>query len=177
MIVKKYTAATETEAALKAKEDLGAGAVVLNVKTIKQRGIAKLFKKNYVEITAALEEKENVTAAPEIKKQPVPDYQALSATTEKAIEKKLDTLHNLLADQIKKNEDDKLRTEEQPKEQNQPKQEETSMTTGSPSFSIIFWYTAEIILSMFDSFLSDESISSIMIFASFSSTSESISLL
>ena len=39
MIVKKYTAATETEAALKAKEDLGAGAVVLNVKTIKQRGI------------------------------------------------------------------------------------------------------------------------------------------
>lgn len=138
MIVKKYTAATETEAALKAKEDLGAGAVVLNVKTIKQRGIAKLFKKNYVEITAALEEKENVTAAPEIKKQPAPDYQALSATTEKAIEKKLDTLHNLLADQIKKNEDDKLRTEEQPKEQNKPKQEEIKENSNFKYLKLIY---------------------------------------
>ena len=58
MIVKKYTGSTETEAVMKAKEDLGPNAVVLNVKTMKQRGLAKLFKKNYVEITAALEEKE-----------------------------------------------------------------------------------------------------------------------
>ena len=39
MIVKKYTAATETDAVLKAREELGSGAVVLNVKTVKQRGI------------------------------------------------------------------------------------------------------------------------------------------
>ena len=58
MTVKKYTGSTETEAVMKAKEDLGPNAVVLNVKTMKQRGLAKLFKKNYVEITAALEEKE-----------------------------------------------------------------------------------------------------------------------
>ena len=58
MIVKKYTGSTETEAVMKAKEDLGPNAVVLNVKTMKQRGLAKLFKKNFVEITAALEEKE-----------------------------------------------------------------------------------------------------------------------
>lgn len=58
MIVKKYTGDTETEAVMKAKEDLGPNAVVLNVKTMKQRGLAKLFKKDYVEITAALEEKE-----------------------------------------------------------------------------------------------------------------------
>ncbi len=137
MIVKKYTAATETEAALKAKEDLGAGAVVLNVKTIKQRGIAKLFKKNYVEITAALEEKENVTPAPEMRKAPPADYQAISATTEKSIEKKLDTLHNLLADQIKKNEDDKLKTEEQPKEQ-APKQEEVRETSNFKYLKLIY---------------------------------------
>ena len=49
MIVKKYTAATETDAVLKAKEELGLGAVVLNVKTVKQRGIARIFKKNYVD--------------------------------------------------------------------------------------------------------------------------------
>ena len=58
MIVKKYTGETETEAVMKAKDDLGSGAVVLNVKTMKQRGFARLFKKDYVEITAALEEKE-----------------------------------------------------------------------------------------------------------------------
>lgn len=58
MIVKKYTAPTETDAVLKAKEELGSNAVVLNVKTLKQRGIFRLFRKDVVEITAALEEKE-----------------------------------------------------------------------------------------------------------------------
>ena len=58
MIVKKFQADTETEAILKAKEELGNGAVVLNVKTLKQRGIFRLFKKDVVEVTAALEEKD-----------------------------------------------------------------------------------------------------------------------
>ena len=39
MIVKKFQAETETEAILKAKDELGSGAVVLNVKTLKQRGV------------------------------------------------------------------------------------------------------------------------------------------
>lgn len=56
MIVKKFQAPTETEAILKAKEELGSQAVVLNVKTLKQRGIFRLFRKDVVEITAALEE-------------------------------------------------------------------------------------------------------------------------
>ena len=115
MIVKKYTAATETDAVLKAKEELGSGAVVLNVKTVKQRGLARIFKKDFVEITAALEEKENQPQSMTIEnRQPskdVPDFAAINALTEATIEKKLDTLHNLLADQIKKNEDDKLRAE------------------------------------------------------------------
>ena len=58
MIVKKFQAQTETEAILKAKEELGSSAVVLNVKTLKQRGIFRLFKKDSVEVTAALEEKD-----------------------------------------------------------------------------------------------------------------------
>ncbi len=58
MIVKKFAAKTETEAIMKAKEELGPHAVVLNVKTVRQRGIFRLFKKDKVEITAALEEKE-----------------------------------------------------------------------------------------------------------------------
>lgn len=111
MIVKKYTAATETDAVLKAKEELGLGAVVLNVKTVKQRGIARIFKKNYVEITAALDEKEGQSHASE--NHPavsnMSDMTVVNALTETSIEKKLDTLHNLLADQIKKNEVTKLR--------------------------------------------------------------------
>ena len=63
MIVKKFQADTETEAILKAKEELGSGAVVLNVKTLKQRGIFRLFKKDVVEVTAALEEKEFTATA------------------------------------------------------------------------------------------------------------------
>ena len=98
---------------LKAKEELGLGAVVLNVKTVKQRGIARIFKKNYVEITAALDEKEGQSHASESHPavSNMSDMTVVNALTETSIEKKLDTLHNLLADQIKKNEDDKLRND------------------------------------------------------------------
>ena len=55
MIVKKFQAPTEMEAIIKAREELGSTAVVLNIKSIKQRGLARLFKKDAVEVTAALE--------------------------------------------------------------------------------------------------------------------------
>lgn len=57
MIIKKFTANTETEAILSAKEEMGSNAVVLSIKTIKQRGFRRLFKKDMVEVTAALEDK------------------------------------------------------------------------------------------------------------------------
>ena len=50
MIVKKFQAETETEAILKAKDELGSGAVVLNVKTLKQRGAFRLFKLSLIHI-------------------------------------------------------------------------------------------------------------------------------
>lgn len=62
MIVRKFQAPTETEAVLKAKDELGSSAVVLNVKTLKQRGVFRLFKKDMVEITAALQENESAGA-------------------------------------------------------------------------------------------------------------------
>lgn len=43
--------------------------MVLNVKTLKQRGVFRLFKKDVVEVTAALEEK-NLLMALIIKGQP-----------------------------------------------------------------------------------------------------------
>lgn len=116
MIVKKYKADTETAAILAAKEDLGPEAVVLNVKTMKQRGFAKFFKHDYVEITAALEEKEfeqkvssrrpavNAAATKEIKpaadKMSGIDYRVddsrYTETGKNTIEEKLDSLHDML---------------------------------------------------------------------------------
>jgi|GEM_PF-6877506 len=65
MIVKKFQAETETEAILKAKDELGSGAVVLNVKTLKQRGVFRLFKKDVVDLR-----KKNLLMALIIKGQP-----------------------------------------------------------------------------------------------------------
>lgn len=129
MIVKKFQADTETEAILKAKEELGNGAVVLNVKTLKQRGIFRLFKKDVVEVTAALEEKDfinginNKKPTFDNKKAANSGFNAgignMKSITESKpvinlvadekidvngnaanIEKKLDSLHSLLENQI-----------------------------------------------------------------------------
>jgi len=56
MIIKKYNAPTEKEAIIMAKEELGPDAIVMNVKTIKPRGIMCLFKKSKVELTAAIDD-------------------------------------------------------------------------------------------------------------------------
>ncbi len=124
MIVKKYTGKDETEAVMKAKDDLGSNAVVLNVRTMKQRGLAKVFKKDFVEITAALEEKDfaqNVNnnkptfsrvSSEAIKKQQsqinllADDRADTNAPKQSEIlEKKLDSLHDMLRNQIVKEEE------------------------------------------------------------------------
>ncbi len=102
MIIKKFQASTEQEAVLMAKEEMGSDAVVLNIKSTKHRGFKKLFKKDVVEITAALEEKQptssipssriNVAVAEDImeeEKQPT------------AIEEKLDNLQSMLESRMK----------------------------------------------------------------------------
>ena len=123
MIVKKFQGETEKDAILKAQEELGNNAVVLNVKTIKQRGILKLFKKDVVEVTAALEEEElskkantgakefgkafeassyagNMHKQPDISSRPAGGLNLLadekiSVSSESAvIEQKLDSLHS-----------------------------------------------------------------------------------
>jgi len=118
MIVKKFQALTEKEAVIKAQEELGSGAVVLNVKTLKQRGIFRFFKKDIVEITAALEEKDFVqkisqnkprfrnnigTNNPSIN---IVADEKLDVVSESTIlEEKLDSLHNSLRNQLNKESD------------------------------------------------------------------------
>lgn len=130
MIVKKYTGDNETEAVMKAKEELGPNAVVLNMRTMKQRGIAKLFKKNYVEITAALEENEfarNVNSRKPtfsqvsreaVEKQSQINLLAddkLDSQQSEILEKKLDSLHDMLRSQIARDEERPNDKNEEPK--------------------------------------------------------------
>ncbi|BCN31515.1 flagellar biosynthesis protein FlhF [Anaeromicropila herbilytica] len=56
MIIKKFQATTEKDAIMLAKDDLGKDAIVMNIKTIAPKGLARLFKKPSVEITAAVDD-------------------------------------------------------------------------------------------------------------------------
>lgn len=133
MIVKKYTGSNETEAVLKAKDDLGPNAVVLNVKTMKQRGLAKLFKKDYVEITAALEEKEFAQTVNNKKPSfdavvknsamttPTPMYDMRvdektvpRSKTSEVIEEKLDNIHNMIRNQMDREEEKSIKEDVMP---------------------------------------------------------------
>lgn len=58
MKIKKYIGHTAHEAMLKLKTELGPDAVILNTKTIREKGLFGIFKKPLVEITAAYEEKD-----------------------------------------------------------------------------------------------------------------------
>lgn len=61
MTIKKFQGKTKEEAIAKAKAELGMGAVVMNVKEIKPKGIFQAFKKSTFEVTAAMEEKDTYT--------------------------------------------------------------------------------------------------------------------
>ncbi len=115
MIVKKLDAPTETEAILKAREELGSNAVVLNVKTLRQRGIFRLFRKDKVEITAALEENDLVNTVKSRKQDlatsgknapqqgsfnVVVDEKTDVSSDTAILEEKLDSLHDMLKKQI-----------------------------------------------------------------------------
>lgn len=120
MIIKKYQGTTEAEATAKAKEELGQDAVIMNVKSVKQKGLRKLFKKSYYEVTAAIDEpsekaaREKHTASENKARKPVDTFENLKETVPEketaeagvktaktsAIEERLDNLAQLLEQQI-----------------------------------------------------------------------------
>lgn len=132
MIIKKYQGTTETEATAKAKEELGQDAVIMNVKSVKQKGIWKLFKKSYYEVTAAIDEpsekaaREKHTASENKARKPVDTSENLKETVSEketteagvktaktsAIEERLDNLAQLLEQQIQETKEEEA--EERP---------------------------------------------------------------
>lgn len=80
MIIKKYLANTEAEAVDAAKKELGPGVVIMNVRSVKHKGIMRFFRNPMKEVTAALEEEsERVSSA-------VRDIARIARGNEKGIE-------------------------------------------------------------------------------------------
>ena len=106
MLIKKFQGETEQEALQLAKDELGSDVIITHIKSIKPKGIYRLFKKPIVEITAAVDEdkqyekKSFQQLAEEIKKtnysfrtQPEEGYSS-------AIEQRLDNLQSMLEKQL-----------------------------------------------------------------------------
>ena len=106
MLIKKFQGATEQEALQLAKQELGKDVIITHIKSIKPKGIYRLFKKPMVEITAAVDEeriyekKNYQQIADEIKKNPY-EFRPVKEEKSSAIEQKLDSLQNMLEQQLK----------------------------------------------------------------------------
>ncbi|MBQ3061958.1 MAG: flagellar biosynthesis protein FlhF [Lachnospiraceae bacterium] len=116
MNIKKYQAETEEEAILQARDDLGKDAIVMNIKKIKPKGIYKLFKKTVVEVTAAVDDEKIYSHTGVRQPRKMQDNLYANSDSMKkegiypeeeksAIEEKLDSLQNMLKQQMQSNMD------------------------------------------------------------------------
>ncbi|MDR1440672.1 MAG: 50S ribosome-binding GTPase [Clostridiales bacterium] len=64
MKIRKYTGANAQEAIQKVKQDLGADALIISTKRVRQKGIAGFFKKPLTEVMAAVDESARQRQAP-----------------------------------------------------------------------------------------------------------------
>ncbi|MDE6971643.1 MAG: flagellar biosynthesis protein FlhF, partial [Lachnospiraceae bacterium] len=68
MIIKKFQGKTEAEAVENAKKELGSAVVIMNVRSIKRKGLFSFLLPQLTEVTVALEEEPERIAAPVVKK-------------------------------------------------------------------------------------------------------------
>ena len=107
MLIKKFQGATEQEALQLAKQELGKDVIITHIKSIRPKGIYRLFKKPLVEITAAVDEeriyekKNYQQIAEEIKKNPYEFRTNKEEEKSSAIEQKLDSLQSMLEKQLR----------------------------------------------------------------------------
>lgn len=137
MIIKKFQATTEQEAILLANEELGKEAIIMNIKTVKPKGLRKLFQKEFVEVTAAMddtvkvdnedminkirqiqesqriEQKEEVAWRKNILEEP----EEVKKQDTTAIEEKLNSLQLLLERQVKEKEEMEQQLKQNEKEE------------------------------------------------------------
>lgn len=108
MIIKKFQGKTEEEAILAARDEMGNNAVVMNIRTTKRKGIFRFFKKDMVEVTAALEEKTDVpvlrTPEREVREhtRSFADILPEAEKEKEVFENRLNSIQSLLEQQMKK---------------------------------------------------------------------------
>lgn len=108
MIIKKFQGNTEEEAILAARDEMGSNAVVMNIRTTKKKGFFRFLKKDMVEVTAALEEKTDVSALKSSeteKREYTRDFADILTETGKekeVFENRLNSIQSLLEQQMKK---------------------------------------------------------------------------
>lgn len=131
MVIKRYQAKTEAEATENAKNELGPNVVIMNVRTVKKKGLFSFLRSPMVEVTAALEEEiEHTTPKPKAAPAGGLNFNtavgdAIQAVNEKvqqsensikeerkeennqAIEKRLDNLRSLIEENLIKQENQK----------------------------------------------------------------------
>ena len=89
MIIKKFQGKTEAEAVENAKKELGSAVVIMNVRSIKRKGLFSFLLPQLTEVTVALEEEPERIAAPVVKKADPPQPSAIAemVSAEPAVEK------------------------------------------------------------------------------------------
>ncbi len=129
MIIKKFVGKTEEEAVEAARKELGSGAVIMNVKLVKRKGLGALFGGKRTEVTAALEEEcdtmnkvrstlgfqtqagtegqSPAQTAPRNPESVLAGNNRLSTQESQAIEKKLDSLQELLVNRFQQSEEER----------------------------------------------------------------------
>ncbi len=130
MIIKKFQAKTENEAAEMARKELGQGVVILNTRSVKRKGLFSFFKPQLVEITAAIEEDNGRNDVPvsrtdarsitealgkiapiveraESERENKPFSDGERAGKDNALEEKLNNLTNLIEEKFQKPETEK----------------------------------------------------------------------
>lgn len=117
MQIKKFQGKNESEAMMHVKEELGKDAVIMNVRTVKPKGIYRFFKKTLVEVTAAIDDnvsynsgeamlsklqeiqKKNENLSEE-RRNENKNIENMSENSNKQIEDKLNSLQELLEKQM-----------------------------------------------------------------------------
>ena len=133
MIIKKFQGKTEEEAVQKAKEVMGNNVVIMNTKSIKQKGFFKFFSKPVIEVTAALEEVYEDSCSPITEKNQAERAADFIATISDAqnrvkekdgLEEKLDSLQSLLMQQLHQEEEEEKEKEKAVKQEGEKISEE-----------------------------------------------------
>lgn len=139
MIIKKFQGSTETEAIMLAKENLGKDAIVMNIKTIKPKGLFKMFRKTLVEVTAAVDEvsgkseatqsetTSKIHASIDEKLHPELKQEDSSAKENKELEDKLNNLAMLLEEQMNNQKKDNEKSDKKKTKKSTLQEEENNI--------------------------------------------------